>query len=195
MSAHVKSLGFISHQHHARGLRAAKQHVKYITADREHHRRKPELFNDKEDNLDRRVFFQSVTDQPQRGVIAHKMVLTISEDEQQRLGIDLRELVRDTMQRYQALHNVRLDWVSAIHDDEGHPHAHIVVRGYDAAGKQVGFYPKNIRDIQRIAEQEKTLQAERNQEQQQERDFLKELAEERTAQKVAQRVMEIELER
>ena len=32
-----------------------------------------------------------------------------------------------------------------IHDDEGHPHVHVVIRGYNEGGKQVGLYPKHLK--------------------------------------------------
>ncbi|WP_411802240.1 hypothetical protein [Bacillus paralicheniformis] len=34
------------------------------------------------------------------------------------------------MNRFETKYNVKLDWVSAVHDDKGHPHAHVVIRGY-----------------------------------------------------------------
>ena len=38
-----------------------------------------------------------------------------------------------------------------IHDDEGHPHVHVVIRGYNEGGKQVGLYPKHLKELQSYA--------------------------------------------
>ncbi|MED1143335.1 relaxase/mobilization nuclease domain-containing protein, partial [Bacillus licheniformis] len=102
----------------------------------------------------------------------------LSEDEQGRFATDLKELVRDTMNRFEGKHNVKLDWVAAVHDDKGHPHAHVVIRGYNEDGKQVGLYPSHLKDLQNFAEQEKERQFERSKGRSKSRDFLKELAEE-----------------
>ena len=147
-----------------------------MEVDREHHRNKPELFTQDQDNIQRTEFFQKLNEQPKRGVVGHKLVISLSEEERQNYKTDLRELVRDTMNRFEGKHNVKLDWVAAVHDDEGHPHAHVVIRGYNEDGKQVGMYPKHIKDFQAFAEQEKERQFTRNQP---ERDFLKELDQER----------------
>ena len=176
MVAHVKSLGFASHNGGGKPITHIKEHIKYMEVDREHHRNKPELFTQDQDNIQRTEFFQKLNEQPKRGVVGHKLVISLSEEERQNYKTDLRELVRDTMNRFEGKHNVKLDWVAAVHDDEGHPHAHVVIRGYNEDGKQVGMYPKHIKDFQAFAEQEKERQFTRNQP---ERDFLKELDQER----------------
>lgn len=176
MVAHVKSLGFASHNSGGKPITHIKEHIKYMEADREHHRNKPELFNQDQDNIQRKDFFQKLNEQPKRGVVGHKLVISLSEEERQNYKTNLKELVRDTMNRFEGKHNVKLDWVAAVHDDEGHPHAHVVIRGYNEDGKQVGMYPKHIKDFQAFAEQEKERQFTRYQP---ERDFLKELDQER----------------
>lgn len=178
MAAHVKSLGFTSHNGKGKPIASLKSHIKYIEADKDHHLNKPELFNKDQDKVERKDFFKKLGEQPQRGVVGHKLVISLSADEQQKLGTDMKQLVRDTMDRFEIKHNVKLDWVGSIHNDEGHPHCHIVIRGYDDLGKQVGMYPKHIKDFQHIADQEKERQFERQPEMQIDRDIFKELEQE-----------------
>ncbi|MFD1673676.1 relaxase/mobilization nuclease domain-containing protein [Alicyclobacillus fodiniaquatilis] len=174
MTAHVKSLGFYKHGATSKPLSKAKANIKYISADHERHENKPELFSKDEDRVHRQDVYQKLQEQPERGVVAHKLVLTVSEDERNRLNLDMRELVRDTMNRYEMRNGQNLDWVAAVHDDKGHPHAHILIRGYDQDNKQVGIYPRHIKDFQEIAEQEKNRQVERHRERQPERGHTRE---------------------
>lgn len=197
MVAHVKSLGFASHNKGGKPITHIKEHIKYMEADREHHRNEPDLFNQDQDKIDRRDFFQKLNEQPKRGVVGHKLVISLSEEERQNYKTDLKELVRDTMNRFEGKHNIKLDWIASVHDDEGHPHAHVVIRGYNEEGKQVGMYPKHIKDFQKFADQEKERQFERQPEP--ERDFLKEMEQEREVGKIPEKAFEknfeIELER
>ena len=178
MVAHVKSLGFASHSKGGKPITHIKEHIKYIELDREHHRTPPELFTAEQDTIPRIEFFKKLNEQPKRGVVGHKLVISLSEDEQGRFATNLKELVRDTMNRFEGKHNVKLDWIAAVHDDKGHPHAHVVIRGYNEDGKQVGLYPSHLKDLQTFAEQEKERQFERSRGRSKRRDFLKELAEE-----------------
>ncbi|MCY8002570.1 relaxase/mobilization nuclease domain-containing protein [Bacillus haynesii] len=179
MVVHVKSLGFASHHKGGKPISHIKEHIKYIELDRDHHRTPPELFTATQDNIKRIEFFQKLNEQPKVGVVGHKLVISLSEDEKERYGTDLKELVRDTMNRFETKYNVKLDWVSAVHDDKGHPHAHVVIRGYNEDGKQVGLYPSHLKDLHQFADQEKLRQFERSKDSARSRDFLKELEEER----------------
>jgi type IV secretory pathway VirD2 relaxase len=186
MAANVKMLKYISHNGTEKPIHSAKEHIKYMEANREKHRNKPDLFNDKADKLDRREFFKRIQEQPKNGVVLHKMVITLSEDERNRLQIDLRELARDTMAAFETQIGRRLDWVAAIHDDEGHPHVHIAFRGRDQDGKQVGIYPIHVKQLKEIADKEKIRQAERNLSRSQVRDIIKELDKERESSRYIQ---------
>ncbi|MEH7455620.1 relaxase, partial [Gottfriedia acidiceleris] len=117
MVATVKVLRYIKYNGTPKPIHSAKEHIKYIEADREKHRTKPVLFNGKEDKVDRKEFFKLLEEQPKNCVVIHKMVLTMSEDEQKRLKIDMKELARDTMASFETKIGKSLRWCGAYHDD------------------------------------------------------------------------------
>src|SRR4051812_16051915 len=176
MAVFVKPLGFLSHAK-PKAIHKAKEHIKYMEANREKHRNNPDLFNGKEDKINRKEFFERIEEQPRniRDITIHKFVLTMSQDEKDRLNIDLRELARDTIEAFETKTGQRLDWLGAIHDDEGHPHVHIAIRGRDLDGNKVEIYKLQISQLKEVAEKEKLRQAERNIGKEQTRDIMKEL--------------------
>lgn len=188
MTAHMKHLGY--ERFKAKGKSkgkgnpkaAIKRHVRYIEQEKEHHQNTPTLFNGRENYVNRIDFYQKINKQPDRGVVAHKLLLTMSENEWREGKIDLREWTREVMQSYQMQNEKQLDWVAAVHMDKGHPHVHVVVRGIDDQGRQVGFYKKDIKELQKTAERHRERLQERNKtrELDRDRDLLKELEQERT---------------
>lgn len=158
----MKVLNYIGHG--PKMITKAKEHIKYMEANREHHRNNPHLFESEKDHVPRQSFFRRLEKQKisPRHAFMHKMVITLSEQERNELQIDLKELARDTMARFGAKVNCRLDWVGAVHDDQGHPHVHIAIRGRDLDGKPIFIGKQQIRDLREIADQEKVRQAERN---------------------------------
>lgn len=158
----VKMLGYLSNNGTDKPMHKAKEHIKYMEVNREHHRNNPDLFSQKGDNLNRKDFFKSLESMPGQGVILHKLVISLKEEDRDNLQIDLKELTRDTMERFQLSLNRRFEWVAAIHDDKGHPHIHVAIKGRDTRGKQLFFAPTHVKDLKRIAGNEKILQAERN---------------------------------
>lgn len=91
---------------------------------------------------------------PKRGVVAHKLVFTLSEQEHNIYDSDLKEWTRQILNRFEIKTNQKLDWAAAVHDDEGHPHVHVVIRGYNENGKQIGIYPKHLKGLQSYAQEE-----------------------------------------
>lgn len=156
MSVMIKALGYYSHKggKAAKGLAKVKSHLKYL----EHgkiHRNEPIGFDREKDEVSRREFLDRLETQPERGVIAHKLVLSLSQDERDRLGLDMRDLVRETMSRFEAKLGRELHWVGYEHDDPGHPHVHVVVAGYDREGKQVGIHKQDLAQLREVADREK----------------------------------------
>lgn len=156
MTVLVKALGYYSHKggRAAGGLAKAKSHLKYLEHGKTHEN-EPRGFDADRDRVSRKEFYEQLREQPERGVIAHKLVFSLSEQEQERLGIDLKELVRETMADYQAQTGRALGWIGFEHRDPGHPHVHVVVAGYDRAGKQVGLYPRDLQTLRRAADRQK----------------------------------------
>lgn len=158
MAVLVKALGYYSHKggKAAKGLSKLKQHLKYLEFGKQH-RNRPEGFSDREEPVSRGEFFEKVKDQPERGVIAHKLVFSLSEDERDRLGVKLKDLVREVMATWSQHLGKALTWIGFEHDDPGHPHVHVVVAGY-ATGRQVGIYERDLRSIREWAERDKDRQ-------------------------------------
>jgi len=155
----IKALGFYSHKGGPGGIRKVRQHLKYLEFAKEH-RNEPEGFNDREENVSRSEFMERIQEQPERGVIAHKLVFSLSEDERDRCGVSMRELVQESMAQWSQELGRELHWVGFEHDDPGHPHVHVVVAGY-AGGRQLGLYERDIRNIRTLADRERERQAER----------------------------------
>jgi hypothetical protein len=158
----VKALGYHSHKggQSAGGLRKIKARLKYL----EHgkvHEAKPVGFNGSRDYVSRGEFMEKLEAQPARGVIAHKLVFSMSQDERDRLGVGLPDLVRETMKAWEQSLGRPVTWVGFQHEDKGHPHVHVVVAGY-AGGKQVGLYERDINRLRGYAEREKERQASLN---------------------------------
>lgn len=140
----------------------AKEAIKYVEANRDHHRNNPHLFNSKHDHLDRRPFMRRIEEQPQIGAALFKWKLGVTEQERDELKLDYQEWTREFMARVEAKYRQKLDWVAGIHDDKGHPHIHILIRGKDFDGNHVNFYGYDISKLNKLAEETKRNQAIRN---------------------------------
>lgn len=187
MTAHMKHLGYERFNVRGKGKSknpksAIKRYVKYIEQEKEHHRNLPTLFDERNDYVNRIDFYTKINEQPDHGVVAHKLLFTMSENEWREGKIDLREWTREIMASYEMQQEKKLNWVAAIHMDEGHPHVHVVICGIDDQGKQVGIYKKDIKTLQKIAERHRERLQERNKSRElgRDRDLLQELEAERT---------------
>lgn len=160
MSVLVKALGYYSHRggKGAKGLSKLKAHLKYLEHGKEHPNQ-PRGFSQERDQMSRGDFMAKVGQQPERGVIAHKLVFSLSQNERDELGVDMRELVRATMEDWSRRLGRTMDWIAFEHMDDGHPHVHVVVAGY-AGEKQVGVYERDLIALRASSEREKARQAE-----------------------------------
>ncbi len=155
MPVMVKALGYYSHKdgREARGLSKVKSHLKYLEHGKTHEF-KPRGFDESREGVTRGEFEQILEQQPAKGVIAHKLVFSLSQDERDRLGVNLKELVRETMKAWGQQMGRALTWIGFQHEDKGHPHVHVVVAGY-ADGKQVGLYERDLGRLREFSEREK----------------------------------------
>jgi hypothetical protein len=155
MAVMVKTLGYYSHKGGAaaKGLSKLKSHLKYLEYGKVHEN-EPKGFTRESDTYSRSEFYGKVEAQPERGVIAHKLVFSLSQDERDRLGVDLKQMVRDTMAGWEATLGRPLNWIGFQHEDKGHPHVHVVVGGY-AGDKQVGIYQRDLDWLRKTADRSK----------------------------------------
>lgn len=156
----VRTLGYLSHRggKEAKGLSKVKSHLKYLQYGKEHPN-EPRGFSSDREEVTRAEFMAHVEQQPARGVIAHKLVFSLSQNEHDQLGVDMRQLVRTAMDDWSSRLGRPLNWIGFEHLDNGHPHVHVVVGGY-AGEKQVGVYERDLRSLRMSSEREKTRQAE-----------------------------------
>lgn len=82
MSVLVKALVYYGHEG-AGGLVRAKRHLEYLEYGKEH-RHRPGGFDQERDQVTRAEFTAWVQAKPARGVIAHKLVISLIEDERNR---------------------------------------------------------------------------------------------------------------
>lgn len=159
MTVLVKALGYYSHKggKEARGLSKLKAHLKHL----EHgkgHPNEPRGFSSDREKVSRAEFLEEVQKQPERGVIAHKLVFSPGQQERDDLGVDLRQLVRTAMDDWSRRIGRALRWIGFEHLDEGHPHVHVVVAGF-AGVTQEGIYERDLIALRQGADQEKERQA------------------------------------
>lgn len=171
MGVLVKRTGFEKYRTKgkSRPIRAIKNHIRYISHQKEKHRNEVKLFDQDRDEVARKEIYEKLQNQRQHGTVAHKLVFSLSEDEAIKHNVDMVELVRETMAQYEAKYKQKLTWVGALHDDEGHPHVHIVILGRDQNDKAVGVYTRHMRQMEKMAERVKERMRERPREY--ERDF------------------------
>jgi type IV secretory pathway VirD2 relaxase len=109
--------------------------------------------------MTRAEFLKEIGKQPERGVIAHKLVFSLSQSERDEFGTDMRQLVRAAMDDWSQRLGRSLKWIGFEHMDAGHPHVHVVVAGY-AGEKQVGLFERDLTSLRVSTEREKSRQAE-----------------------------------
>lgn len=155
----VKALGYYSHKggKEAKGFSKLKAHLKYLEHGKAHPN-EPRGFSSDREEVTRAEFMEEVLRQPERGVIAHKLVFSLSQQERDELGVEMRQLIRSVMDDWSSRLSRPLHWVGFEHLDKGHPHVHVVVAGY-AGEKQVGLYERDLVALRGSSDREKNRQA------------------------------------
>ncbi len=113
-------------------------HLSYITrngAGLEEER--PALFGSAGEDLERSDFYNLCKDD------RHHFRFIISPENAHEIA-DMEGYIRGVMGRVEGDLGTKLDWVSAVHYDTDHPHAHVVVRGKDELGKDLVIEPHYI---------------------------------------------------
>ena len=160
MQTYVKHLGYKNNSN--KGSIAIKSHIKYIEqrVDEKGLAQQRELYNN-ENNISRIDFYNEMDKLPKRGVLAHKLIISMDRDTNKEQNIDLKELTRRTINIYEQKHNCKLNWIATNHEGKN-PHSHIVVLGKDSNNKNVYIMPKNLTQLKKIADKERTYMHERN---------------------------------
>lgn len=93
--------------------------------------------------------------QHSKSVKVHKMIFSLRQrdyDAYLNSGRDYKDIVRECLKQYELKHGIKLDWVAAIHEKEGHPHAHVVISGVskekiNGRYKRVYFTKDDAKDL------------------------------------------------
>lgn len=165
MQVFVKHLGYKSHKGGkvSKGLSSIKAHMKYIkNRQDEQGNRYPRPMFSKEGQSDIKSFYEILKKQPERGVIAHKLVISMDRKDLESQKIDLQELAKDTMAAWEAKTGRKLNWIACVHDKKSNPHVHIVLAGRDENRKEVSIMKHDLEKMKKISDQQREAQAERN---------------------------------
>jgi type IV secretory pathway VirD2 relaxase len=109
------------------GIAAARLHLAYIERDGVERDGSPGRLYGEAESVDRDVLAK-----PIRGE-RHQFRFIVSPED----DVDLTSFTRELMAAVERDLSVRLRWGAVNHHDTDNPHAHVVVRGVDAAGRQV----------------------------------------------------------
>ena len=112
----------------ARGMNAARAHLRYIQRDGVTRDGAPgQLYSADQDKVDGRAFLDRADGD------RHQFRFIVSPEDGQHYD-DLQSLTRRLMTQMEQDLGTKLDWVAADHFNTGHPHTHIILRGKDERG-------------------------------------------------------------
>ncbi|WP_407036221.1 relaxase/mobilization nuclease domain-containing protein [Facivitalis istanbulensis] len=111
---------------------AARAHLRYIQRDGVTREGEPgRLYSDEQDGADGKAFLERCDGD------RHQFRFIVSPEDGQHYD-DLKSLTRRLMTQMEEDLGTKLDWVAVDHFNTGHPHTHIVVRGKDERGRDLG---------------------------------------------------------
>lgn len=96
-------------------------------------------------------------------VKAHKLIFSLKEvdyNAYKRSGKDYKDLIRNTLKEYEEKHNVKLDWIASLHNSEGHPHAHVIIKAVsdikdkDGRFKRIYLKKEDFKELKGIFDKE-----------------------------------------
>lgn len=117
-----------------KNLGKAKNHIKYIAFRQRSDGKHYGLFNDRSNNVDVYKFNKSLEDRRtshSSSAKIHTILFSMSGDEFKKSGFreeDYKTMVRNIMEDWQLKEGKRVEWVGAIHNEDGHPHVHIAIK-------------------------------------------------------------------
>jgi type IV secretory pathway VirD2 relaxase len=115
----------------AKGLKAARLHLRYIQRDGVTREGMPgELYDANQDRADGKAFIARAEGD------RHQFRFIVAAED----GVeyeDLKPLTRRLMAQMEADLGTKLDWVAVDHFNTGHPHTHVILRGKDETGRDL----------------------------------------------------------
>lgn len=125
------------------------------------------FFSRDEDRADYKAFIERIKKHPalqhSLTVKARKMIFSLRESDYEaykRSGKDFRHLIRAIFAEYEKRHGLKLDWIANIHNAEGHPHCHVIIKGVsdnrddDGRYKRVVFKREDLQELKEIFHKE-----------------------------------------
>lgn len=115
-------------------LNKAVNHVKYIAYRDRSSGRNYGLFGEKADSVPVKDFVKTLKDKRtshHTSAKIHTLMFTMSGDEWNRgnyMDGDYQSMIRNIMKDWQLERGITVEWVCALHDEKGHPHAHVVIK-------------------------------------------------------------------
>lgn len=141
-------------------------HVKYVGF-RSREAGEKGFFSRDEDRADYKAFLDRVEKHPalrhSQTIKVRKMIFSLREKDYEaykRSGKDFRDLVRKTLQHYEKKHGVKLDWVASIHESDGHPHVHVIIKAVsdekdkNGRSKRIVIRKDDLREMKEVFDRE-----------------------------------------
>ena len=140
-------------------------HLKYIGFRSREKKEDKGFFSRDSNNSNYKDFINRIKDNKAlrhpKSIKAHKLVFSLREDEYKaykRSGKDYKDLIRETIKEYEEKHGIKLDWIASIHEEEGHPHIHVVIKGVseDRNGKfkRIFFRKEDFQELKDVFNKE-----------------------------------------
>lgn len=138
-----------------RGSRNALGYVAFRSEDVKG--KEPCIFDERHDHADVDRFMrgleQPVTRHP-AAAKAYHCVFSLNRSDFDRAGMtDWRDEVREIMRTYELESGKKLEWIASYHDNEGHPHCHVIIRATytNQSGQQKKLF-LNRQEVQKVKE-------------------------------------------
>lgn len=143
---------FIKRTRALQTINQVKAHAKYVGF-RSKELKEKGFFGRDTDHADMKSFIERIENHKslkhEKAIKAQKLIFSLKQydyEAYKRSGKDYKDLVRATLKEYELKNNVKLDWIANIHEADGHPHVHVIIKGVsdtkDADGKYKRIYFK-----------------------------------------------------
>ncbi|MGL5381751.1 hypothetical protein [Clostridium sp.] len=142
-------------------------HAKYVGFRSRDKQEEKGFFGRDEDHADYKDFLKRIDENKSlrhhAAIKGHKMVFSLRQvdyDAYKRSGKDYKDLLRETLKKYEQSRGIKLDWIASIHESDGHPHVHVIIKGVSDIKGERGYkriyfkFPQDINDMKEIARKE-----------------------------------------